>query len=100
MRQNLLLSDTTRKTCPQTRLKNTEIRAIQEHRMLIKPPKEMIRNSPVWSPILLWRKLPMAWGTTIDRVTAEINTFPYAREIKHLTVIAQNDTSLPVTTFP
>ena len=28
----------------------------------------------------------MAWGTTIDRVTAEINPFPYARETKHLTL--------------
>ena len=44
----------------------------------------MTRNSPVWSPILLWRKLPMAWGTAIYRVTTEINPFPYAREIKHL----------------
>ena len=46
----------------------------------------MTRNSPVWSPILLQRKLPMAWGTTIDRVTVEINPFPYARETKHLTL--------------
>ena len=36
----------------------------------------MTRNSPVWSPILLRKKLPMAWGTTIERVTAEINPFP------------------------
>ena len=28
----------------------------------------------------------MAWGTTTDRVTAEINPFPYARETKHLTL--------------
>ena len=28
----------------------------------------------------------MAWGTTIDRVTIEINPFPYAREKKHLTL--------------
>ena len=27
-----------------------------------KPLKEMTRNSLVWSPILLQRKLPMAWG--------------------------------------
>ena len=27
-----------------------------------KPLKEMTKNSPVWSPILLRRKLPMAWG--------------------------------------
>ena len=46
----------------------------------------MTRNSPAESPILLRRKIPMAWGTTIDRVTAEINPFLYAREIKHLTL--------------
>ena len=36
--------------------------------------------------LLLLRKLPMAWGTTTDRVTAEINPFLYARETKHLTL--------------
>ena len=46
----------------------------------------MTRNSPIWSPILLWRKLPMAWGTKTDKVTAEINPFPYARETKHITL--------------
>ena len=51
-----------------------------------KPPKEMTRNSPAESPIMLRRKLPMAWGTTIDRVTTEINPFPYERETKHLTL--------------
>ena len=49
-------------------------------------PKEKQRMSPAKSPILLRRKLPMAWGTTTDRVTAEINPFPYARETKHLTL--------------
>ena len=28
----------------------------------------------------------MAWGTTTDKVTAEINPFLYARETKHLTL--------------
>ena len=37
--KNLLLLDTTRKTCPQTRLRNREIKAIQEHWMSIKTPK-------------------------------------------------------------
>ena len=36
--------------------------------------------------MLLQRKLPMAWGTTTDRVTVEINSFLYARETKHLTL--------------
>ena len=38
------------------------------------------------SPILLQIKISMAWGTTKDRVTTEINPFPYAREAKHLTL--------------
>ena len=45
----------------------------------------MTRNSLVWSPILLQRKIPMAWGTTTDKVTTEINPFLYARETKNLT---------------
>ena len=43
-------------------------------------PKEKQGTSPAESPILLRRKLPMTQGTTIDRVTAEINPFLYARE--------------------
>ena len=35
---------------------------------------------------LLRREIPMAWGTTTDRLTPEINPFQYAREIKHLTL--------------
>ena len=35
---------------------------------------------------MLQRKLPMAWGTTIDRVTVEINPFLYERETKHITL--------------
>ena len=46
----------------------------------------MTRNSLVWLPILLRRKIPMAWGTTTDRVIGEINPFLYARETKHLTL--------------
>ena len=49
-------------------------------------PKEKQRTCPLWLPILLRRKIPMAWGTTIDRVIAEINPFLYARETKHLTL--------------
>ena len=36
--------------------------------------------------LVLQRKLPMAWGTTIDIVTVQINPFPYARETQHLTL--------------
>ena len=36
----------------------------------IKPPKgKMTRKSPAESPILLRREIPMAWGTTKDRLT-------------------------------
>ena len=50
----------------------------------------MTRNCPMESPILLWRKIPMAWGTTTDSLTLEINPFQYAREIKYLTLKDQN----------
>ena len=46
----------------------------------------MTRKSPIWSPILLQRNITMDWGTIIDRVTAEINPFPYARETKNITL--------------
>ena len=36
--------------------------------------------------MMLQRKFPMAWGTTTDRVTAEINPFLYAIETKYLTL--------------
>ena len=32
----------------------------------INPQRTITRNSPVWSPILLWGEIPMAWGTTTD----------------------------------
>ena len=53
----------------------------------IKTPKgKMTRNSPAESPILLRREIPMAWGTTTDSLTPEINPFQYAIEIKYLTL--------------
>ena len=36
--------------------------------------------------VLLQRKLPMAWGTTTNRVTEKINPLLYERETKHLTL--------------
>ena len=36
----------------------------------------------VESPILLRREIPMAWGTTTDSLTPEINISQYAIEIK------------------
>ena len=35
---------------------------------------------------VLWREIPMAWGTTTDNLTLEINPFQYAIEIKYLTL--------------
>ena len=49
-------------------------------------PKEKQGTSPVESTIMLRREIPMAWGTTTDRLTPEINPFLYARENKHLTL--------------
>ena len=49
-------------------------------------PKDKQGMSAVESPILLRREIPMAWGTTTDSLTLEINPFPYAREIKQLTL--------------
>ena len=62
-------------------------RTFSKNLMPIKPPKEMTRNSPVWSPILLRRKLPMAWGVP-QQTKKPQNSIPsqYAREIKHLTL--------------
>ena len=39
----------------------------------------------IWDA-LLRREIPMAWGTTTDRQTAEINLSQYAIEIKGLTL--------------
>ena len=39
---------------------------------------------------MLWREIPMAWGTTIESLTLEINPFQYAREIKYLTLTDRN----------
>ena len=87
LRQTSHQSDTTKKTYPQTRHRNREIRAIQSHWMPIKnPQRTTTRNSPVESPILLRREIPMAWGTTIDSLNPKINPSQYPREIKYLTL--------------
>ena len=51
-----------------------------------KPPKDNYYELPSESPILLWREIPMAWGTTTDSLNPEINHFQYAIEIKYLRV--------------
>ena len=88
LRQTSHQSDTTKKTCPQTGHRNKRKRAIQSHWMPIEnPQRTTTRNSPLESPILLRREIPMAWGTTTNNLmTPEINPFQYAIEIKYLTL--------------
>ena len=59
------------------------------------PKRTTTRNSLVESPILLWREIPMAWGTTIDNLTPKINPFLYARETKYLTLKDLNSYLIP-----
>ena len=49
----------------------------------------------VESPILLRREIPMAWGTTTDNLTPEINLSQYAIETKHLTLKDQTSYLIP-----
>ena len=49
----------------------------------------------VLSALLLWREIPMAWGTTTDSLTLEINPFQYAIEIKYLTLKNQTSYLIP-----
>ena len=50
----------------------------------IVPPnlKQKQGTSLVESPILLWREIPMSWGTTTDSMTPEINLSQYARTVR------------------
>ena len=59
------------------------------------PQRTTTRNYPTESPILLQREIPMAWGTTTDSLTPEINPFQYAREIKYLTLKDQYSYLIP-----
>ena len=60
-------------------------RASQEYQAHCAPkPQRKQGTSQAESPILLWREIPMAWGTTTDNLTPEINHFLYARETKQL----------------
>ena len=77
---------------------NIETRRNKEQVKNIKPivpikiPKgKMTRNSTTESSILLQKEIPMAWGTTIDSLTPEINLFQYAIQSKCLTL--KNQTS-------
>ena len=50
------------------------------------PKKKQLGTCPAESPILLRREIPMAWGTTTNNLTPEINIFQYAIECKCLTL--------------
>ena len=70
---------------------NTETRRnkgqVKNIKHIVPPnPKEKQGTSPADSPIQLRREIPMAWGTTTDSLTPEINPFQYAIEIKCLTL--------------
>ena len=58
-------------------------------------PKQKQGTSPAESPILLRREIPMAWGTTTDNLTLEINPLQYAIEIKCLTLKDQTSYLIP-----
>ena len=78
------MDEHTIKCNPKTRRDKEQVKNIKH---IMPPiPKEKQGTSPVWSPILLRRKIPMDWGTTTDKVAIEINPFLYARETKHLTL--------------
>ena len=86
LRQTSHQSNTTRHTCPHTLHRNKENKSNSKSLNADKnPQRTTTRNSLAESPILLWREIPMAWGTTTDSLTPEINPFQYARETKHLT---------------
>ena len=44
---------------------------------------------------MLWREIPMAWGTTTDILIPEINPFQYAIESKCLTLKDQTSYLIP-----
>ena len=44
---------------------------------------------------VLQREIPMAWGTTTDSLTPEINPFQYAIEIHYLTLKDQTMYLIP-----
>ena len=86
LRQTSHQSDSTRNTCPQTRHRNKKEQFKYIECREINPQRKTTRNSPAESPTLLRREIPMAWGTTTDSLTPEINPFQYAIEIKCLTL--------------
>ena len=79
---------------------NTETRRNKEQAKNIKHivppnPKQKQGMSLAESPILLRREIHVAWGTTTDRLTPEINPFLYARETKYLTLKDLNSYLIP-----
>ena len=60
-----------------------------------KPPKDNYEELPSRVSNSVTERIPMAWGTTTDSLTPEINPFQYAREIKYLTLKDQTSYLIP-----
>ena len=67
------MDEHTIKCNPETRRNKEQVKNINPIVPIETPKGKMTRNSPVESPILLQREIPMAWGTTTDSLTPEIN---------------------------
>ena len=55
-------------------------------RFSLKEGKRSLNINKFGMHSLLWRETPMAWGTTKDSLTPEINHFLYARENEYMTL--------------
>ena len=65
---------------PQTQHRNKRERAIQSHWMPIEnPQRKTTRNSPVESPILLQREIPIAWGYHNRQLDSRNQSFPISK---------------------
>ena len=62
-------------------------RASQEYQAhYARKPQIKTRNIPSGDANSVTEKIPMAWGTTIDSLTPEINISQYAIETRYLTL--------------
>ena len=89
------MDEHTIKCNPETRRNKEKVNNIKPIVPIKTPKGKMTRNSPAESPILLRREISMAWGTTTDSLTPEINIFQYAIEIKCLTLKDQTSYLIP-----
>ena len=80
------MDEHTIKCNPETRRNKEQVNNINPIVPIKTTKEKMTKNSPAESPILLRREIPIAWGTTTDSLTPEINLPQYAIEIKCLTL--------------